>query len=862
MNEREDVQKKTFTKWMNSYLSKRSEALIQDLFVDLRDGTKLISLLEILCNRQIKREKGRLKVHHLNNVGQALEVLELNNVKLVNISTNDIVDGNPKLTLGLVWSIILHWQVHGLLKAMAQDMQHQNLEKTLLSWCRSNTSGYEGVDITNFTTSWSDGLAFNALLHRFRPHLFDYKSLLKKDANSRLIHAFDFAFRHLQIEKLLDTEDINTSRPDKKSVMMYVMCFFKALQNDSADTSDSKCEASSSDLDQRKIAEYQSNLEDILTWMLGAEEQLNNCEPIANKELETVKHLFHDNELFMIELSHYQQKIEEMFSEGQQLIRSDVCDSDERDEISLQMELLNARWDQLRFKAMERQQQLNDSLMNLQQKQLDSLREWLTSAEVKICDFSNIGANLAAVKDQLKQHKLLMKQVEQQQEVVNLVSNMVVINDDSNSDNDFGALEDQLEALAERWRHVCRFVEDTGNTLHTIYNSWKILNEEEKKFSQWLTKLDRRLTEMEDAATETSPGSKFVLDLVKRLQRMESEMECQQTNSSNLADQAQILLARLTRGSDAAQEITRNLDRLMQHWDAILQRMEQLGETLNTLSQPASRLVARQEGDLLQHWDAILQRMEQLGETLNTLSQPASRSSTSSQASSPDKKEISSSETSSTASTPTTTSAKKRRLDSWRIQEWQRALDTLSSWLERVEEALGIDTDDEEGSLLWESLAIEEQQVLLEDTEADVELRKTEFEQLISQGKQIVDDLTSIGEDSQTIEEVVHTILERWIEVNQVLDERQQRVIAFLEVNRIHSESDAMTRVLETHHKWLETAEEAINKAEELPKLLDQSKLRLKSMQSQKEKVQKITEDVLRLCVEIPSSSTDSAILL
>jgi len=32
-------------------------------------------------------------------------------VKLVNISNNDIVDGNPKLTLGLVWSIILHWQV-------------------------------------------------------------------------------------------------------------------------------------------------------------------------------------------------------------------------------------------------------------------------------------------------------------------------------------------------------------------------------------------------------------------------------------------------------------------------------------------------------------------------------------------------------------------------------------------------------------------------------------------------------------------------------------------------------------------------------------------------------------------------------
>ncbi|XP_054164235.1 dystrophin-like [Oppia nitens] len=571
-----------------------------------------------------------------------------------------------------------------------------------------------------------------------------------------------------------------------------------------------------------KIGEYQSNLEDILTWMLGAEEQLNNWDTIADKDVETVKQLFHANQLFMIELSHYQQKIEHMFTEGQQLIRSDVCHTDERDEISLQMELLSARWDQLRFKAMDSQQQLNDSLMELQKKQLDSLREWLTTAEVKICDFSNIGSSLSAVKEQVKQHKLLQKQLEEQQEVVNSVSNMVVISDE-NGENDFAFLEDQLEALAERWRHVCRFVEDTGSNLQTIYNSWKILSEEEKKFSKWLTKLDRRLTEMEDAANETPPGSKFVLDLVKRLQKIENEMELQQTNSSNLADQAQILLAKISRGSDAAIEITRNLEALTKHWDAILQRMEQLGEALNTLSQPQSR------------------------------------SSVSSQSSSPEKKERSSSESSSNPPTPTAT-AKKRRLDSWRIQEWQRQLDTLSSWLERVEEALGIDTDEDEGSLLWESLAIEEQQVLLEDTEADVELRKTEFEQLIAQGKQIVEDLTSIGEDSQTIEEVVQTILDRWIEVNQTMDERQKRVNSQLEVNRIHNETDAMNRVLETHNKWLQSTETSINNSGELPKLVDQCKLRLKSMQTQKEKVQKITDDMHRLCSDLPTGTSDSYI--
>lgn len=101
----------------------------------------------------------------------------------------------------------------------------------------------------------------------YRPHLFDYKALLQKDPNTRLSHAFDLAFRHLEIEKLLDPEglsylelfdilcndwkniflDINCNRPDKKSVMMYVMCFFQALQNEEIDLAaineSDKCEA-------------------------------------------------------------------------------------------------------------------------------------------------------------------------------------------------------------------------------------------------------------------------------------------------------------------------------------------------------------------------------------------------------------------------------------------------------------------------------------------------------------------------------------------------------------------------------------------------------------------------------------------
>jgi dystrophin len=360
--------------------------------------------------------------------------------------------------------------------------------------------------------------------------------------------------------------------------------------------------------------------------MSGAEEQLNNCESLINKNVEIVKQLFHIHEEFMIELVQYQEKIGDLFTERQELIASDICDSDEKDEISLQMELISSRWEQLRLKAMDRQQELHEALVNLQQKQLDNLREWLTSIEDKISHFSEIGPDLPSVKEQLRDHKHLQRQVAEQQDIINSLSNMVVIVDDKNDENAFTALEDQLVALAERWAHVCRFVEDRGTSLQTIASSWQKLNDEETKFSHWLSKLDRRLSEMEDALSDTKPGSKFVLDLVKRLQKMENEMELQQTNSSNLAEEAKLLLSKLNRGSNASIEITRNLEKLTQNWDSMLQRMQLLGENLNTLSQ-------------------------------TSYNESPNRSPSSSVSSPTDKKDISLSEAAKATSTPTTASS-------------------------------------------------------------------------------------------------------------------------------------------------------------------------------------------------------------
>lgn len=107
---------------------------------------------------------------------------------------------------GLVWSIILHWQVHYHLKELMSELQHTNLEKTLLAWCRTQTRDYAGVSVRNFTSSWADGLAFNALLHRWRPQLFDYAAVAARAPRARLDHAFTLAQHHLAIDRLLDPE--------------------------------------------------------------------------------------------------------------------------------------------------------------------------------------------------------------------------------------------------------------------------------------------------------------------------------------------------------------------------------------------------------------------------------------------------------------------------------------------------------------------------------------------------------------------------------------------------------------------------------------------------------------------------------
>jgi len=221
----EQMQIKTFTKWCNMHLAKKGES-IEDLTQDFRDGIKLIKLLEIIGEASLGRynTKPKMRVQQIENLNKALAFIKERGVVLASIGSEDICDGNVKLTLGMIWTIILRFAINEL------SAEGLSARQGLLVWCQKKTKGYRNVNVKDFQDSFKDGLAFCALIHRHRPDLLDFDSLKKENARENLDLAFDVAEKELGIPKLLETDDIIAlPRPDERSVMTYVAEMYKVF---------------------------------------------------------------------------------------------------------------------------------------------------------------------------------------------------------------------------------------------------------------------------------------------------------------------------------------------------------------------------------------------------------------------------------------------------------------------------------------------------------------------------------------------------------------------------------------------------------------------------------------------------------
>jgi hypothetical protein len=110
----EKQQRKTFTAWCNSHLRK-SGTQIEEINEDFRNGLKLMLLLEVISGEQLpKPDRGKMRFHKIANVNKALDYIQSKGVKLVSIGAEEIVDGNLKMTLGMIWTIILRFAIQDI----------------------------------------------------------------------------------------------------------------------------------------------------------------------------------------------------------------------------------------------------------------------------------------------------------------------------------------------------------------------------------------------------------------------------------------------------------------------------------------------------------------------------------------------------------------------------------------------------------------------------------------------------------------------------------------------------------------------------------------------------------------------------
>uniref|UniRef100_A0A0N5A5J9 Calponin-homology (CH) domain-containing protein n=1 Tax=Parastrongyloides trichosuri TaxID=131310 RepID=A0A0N5A5J9_PARTI len=269
----EEVQKKTFKEWIIGQLENtkyHGKYKLNDIATDLKDGVILAYLIETLSGKSIKVNPDRnslKKVHCIDNLFMVMNILEEEGLDLVNNNLTDIADGNEMIILGLVWQIILHYSITGKFSNSDNSsltsiemsnitenddvFKNNNFGKTstrlsfsnmstksknsvpvgkkLLMWLDKHLGAKYGIAIIDFTTSWSNGLAFNALVDSIKAGIVDMSSLIEKTDLQRIEMAFKAAKEHLNVKPLLDPKDIVSGKIDKRSIITYLSQFLPLM---------------------------------------------------------------------------------------------------------------------------------------------------------------------------------------------------------------------------------------------------------------------------------------------------------------------------------------------------------------------------------------------------------------------------------------------------------------------------------------------------------------------------------------------------------------------------------------------------------------------------------------------------------
>jgi len=230
--EQQAIQRKTFMRWCNTYLVKKVVPM-KDLIEDLKDGTMLINLLEIISGKSLGKYRYRadckVAIHRLENITKALEFIRSEGIKLVNIESSDIEKGNVVCILGLLWTLILRYQI----QKNKDESKKEGARNELLAWINARINPKVA---TNFSSDWKNGDYLCALLNAVSGQMTIKPT---GDAMKDTEGAITLAEEKLGIPRVLDAVDL-VNNPDELATMTYLSYYrsvWEKMQSKKADPS-------------------------------------------------------------------------------------------------------------------------------------------------------------------------------------------------------------------------------------------------------------------------------------------------------------------------------------------------------------------------------------------------------------------------------------------------------------------------------------------------------------------------------------------------------------------------------------------------------------------------------------------------
>uniref|UniRef100_A0A8D2LVZ1 Spectrin repeat containing nuclear envelope protein 1 n=1 Tax=Varanus komodoensis TaxID=61221 RepID=A0A8D2LVZ1_VARKO len=514
--EKESVQKRTFTKWINTHLAKRKPPMVvNDLFHDIKDGIVLIALLEVLSGQKLPCEQGRKlkRIHGVANIGTALKFLEGRRIKLVNINSTDIADGRPSIVLGLVWTIILYFQIEELTSNLPQlqslssstssvdsivssetasppskrkvvNKVQGNARKALLKWVQYTAAKQAGIEVKDFGRSWRSGVAFHTVIHAIRPELVDLERVKTRSNRENLEEAFTIAESELGIPRLLDPEDVDVDKPDEKSIMTYIAQFLKHYPDPHNAASDAQetdhtvvtCifpSTGNSSFRGTICKEDRLMLRDLKIWVEQFERDLTRAQMMEISLQEKYQSFKHFRLQYDIKRKQIELAIQSLRKDGK---------------LSLDQALVKQAWDRVTSRLFEWHLHLDKSLPA----PLGNIGAWLNRAETSLREEILIQqaheetANM--IHRKFEEHKVLLKNVDDYKKTFLEIHR-------ARSVNGVPVPPEQLDDMAERFNFVA-----STSELHLLkmeflelkYRLLSLLVLAESKLKSWIIKYGRR----------------------------------------------------------------------------------------------------------------------------------------------------------------------------------------------------------------------------------------------------------------------------------------------------------------------------------------------------------------------------------